>query len=378
MAKSSRFDAFGELAVAGVRGLQPYVPGKPISEVQREYGVHDVIKLASNENPLGPSPRVQAVLRDAISEIARYPDGAGYECRQAIAKQLDVDAEQIALGNGSNDILELIARCFVASGDEVIFSQYAFAVYAISTQAVAGKAVQVAAKDWGHDLHGMLAAISDKTRLIYIANPNNPTGTWLGRDELYDFIRGVPERIPVVIDEAYLEYARDPSHGLADFPDASCWLGEFPNLIVTRTFSKAYALAGLRVGYSVSHPSIAALINRVRQPFNVNLLAQYAACAALEDHAHLQQGVQLNANGLQQLYRGFEALGLNYIPSAGNFVCVDLGRPAAPINEGLLRAGVIVRPVANYGMPNHLRISVGLTEENQRLLDALGAVLADN
>lgn len=371
---TGRFTSFFDRAVPGVRGLQPYQPGKPIAELEREYGVTDAIKLASNENPLGPSPRVIEALRNELGQIARYPDGAGFALKQAIASKYSLNTSQITLGNGSNDILELIARTFVAQNDEVIFSQYAFAVYPIVTQAVAGKAVEVPALDWGHDLQAMRAAISDRTRLIFIANPNNPTGTWLNSAALYDFLSAVPDNIPVVVDEAYYEYASDPAHGIADFPNAMTWLDEFPNLIVTRTFSKAYALAGLRIGFSVAHPVIADLLNRVRQPFNANLLAQSAACVAFNDEAHLARGLTINAAGLQQLYAGFDQIGLPYIRSAGNFVCVDIGQDAAPIYQGLLREGVIVRPVANYGMPNHLRVSVGLPEENARFLRALSTI----
>lgn len=373
-----RFQAFDELAVPGIRRLQPYLPGKPIAEVQREYGVNHVIKLASNENPLGPSPKVLQCLRDQLDQIARYPDGAGFELRQKLAAKHGVQANRITLGNGSNDILELIARTFVAPGDEVIFSQYAFAVYPIATQAVDGKPIQIPARDWGHDLDAMREAITDRTRLIFIANPNNPTGTWLARDELHSFLKAVPERLPVVLDEAYIEYASDARMAIDNFPNALDWLEEFPNLIICRTFSKAYALAGLRVGYGISHPVIADLLNRARQPFNVNLLAQAAAVVALDDAAHLEQGIALNAHGITQLYDGFERIGLSYIRSAGNFVCVDVGRPAGAVNEALLRDGVIVRPVANYGMPNHLRISVGLPEENQRLLESLDKALLNN
>lgn len=371
---TGRFTSFFDRAVPGVRGLHPYQPGKPIAELEREYGVTDAIKLASNENPLGPSPCVVEALRNELSQIARYPDGAGYALKQAIAEKYTLNISQITLGNGSNDILELIARTFVAQDDEVIFSQYAFAVYPIATQAVAGKAVVVPASDWGHDLQAMLAAINDRTRLIFIANPNNPTGTWLNSAALYDFLSSVPENIPVVVDEAYFEYASDPAHQIADFPNAMAWLDDFPNLIVTRTFSKAYALAGLRIGFSAAHPAIADLLNRVRQPFNANLLAQSAACVALSDDMHLARGLAINAAGVQQLYVGFERIGLSYIRSAGNFICVDVGQNAAPIYQDLLRQGVIVRPVANYGMPNHLRVSVGLPEENERFLRALSSI----
>jgi len=362
------FDAF-KLAVPGVRSLQPYIPGKPIEELEREYGVTNVIKLASNENPLGPSPKALAAAQAALTEIARYPDGGGFALKRALAKKLGVLPEQITLGNGSNDILEFAARTFVTAQDEVVFSQHAFAVYPIVTRAVDARAVEVPARDWGHDLAAMHAAITARTRLIFIANPNNPTGTWLRSDELREFLDNVPESVVVVVDEAYFEYVEESA-----YPDSIAWLARYPNLICARTFSKIYGLAGLRVGYGVSSPTVADLLNRVRQPFNVNSIAQAAALAALDDSAHLDEARRVNTDGMQQLVKGFEQLGLAYIPSAGNFVCVEVGE-AGRVYENLLRAGVIVRPVANYGMPRHLRVTVGLVNENQRFLDALKKIL---
>ena len=362
------FDAF-KLAVPGVRGLQPYIPGKPIEELEREYGVKNVIKLASNESPLGPSPKALAAAQAALPEIARYPDGGGFALKRALATNLGVLPEQITLGNGSNDILEFAARAFVSAQDEVIFSQHAFAVYPIVTQAVGARAVEVPARNWGHDLDAMHAAITAHTRLVFIANPNNPTGTWLRRAALKEFLDKLPASVIMVVDEAYFEYVED-----SDYPNTVGWLTRYPNLICARTFSKIYGLAGLRVGYGISSPAIADLLNRVRQPFNVNSIAQAAALAALDDHAHLDMARRVNADGMQQLVKGFEQLGLNYIPSVGNFVCVEVGE-AGQVYEQLLRAGVIVRPVANYGMPRHLRVTVGLANENQRFLDALKAVL---
>jgi histidinol-phosphate aminotransferase len=357
------------LAVAGVRGLAPYQPGKPIEELEREYGVRNAIKLASNENPLGPSPRALEAARAALTDLARYPDGNGFILKRALAARHGVDISQITLGNGSNDILEFAARAFVGAGDEVVFSAHAFAVYPIVTQAVGGRAVVTAAKNWGHDLRAMCAAINERTRLVFIANPNNPTGTWLGKAELETFLADLPARVVVVLDEAYFEYVQE-----TDYPDGAKWLGRLPNLIVARTFSKAYGLAGLRVGYGLSSSAMADVLNRVRQPFNVNSVALVAASAALDDVEHVQRTVRANAEGMQQLTDGFRALGLDYIPSVGNFVCVDLGRQAMPVYEALLREGVIVRPVANYGMPNHLRVTVGLPEENTRFLAALKKV----
>lgn len=363
-----------DLAAPGVRELTPYQPGKPIEELEREYGLSGVIKLASNENPLGPSPDVLKTISGSLGELSRYPDGNGFILKQALCKRFDLEPGQITLGNGSNDVLELIARAFVTPDNEVIFSQHAFAVYPLVTRAIGAKAVVTPAKEWGHDLDAMANAITDRTRLVFVANPNNPTGTWLSKQTLHDFLKQVPPHVLVVLDEAYFEYASDPVMGLAQYPDGLQWLSEFPNLTVTRTFSKAYGLAGLRVGYAVSHPDVADYLNRVRQPFNVNHLALAAARAALTDTAHLQRSVALNAAGLQQYYAAFDRLGLDYIPSAGNFVTVRVGA-AAGINEQLLRRGIIVRPVANYELPEHLRISVGSEKENQRCIEALEAIL---
>ena len=372
---SSAF-SFCDLATTGVQGLRPYEPGKPLSELEREYGVRDAIKLASNENPLGPSPAALEAARGVIGEIARYPDGNGFELKRAIAHRYGVDIRGITLGNGSNDVLEIIARAFLQPGLESVFSQHAFAVYPIVTQAIGATARVILAHDgsrgprYGHDLEGMLAAFNDKTRMVFIANPNNPTGTWLKRDELEAFLERVPQQVIVVLDEAYVEYVTE-----AEYPDSIPWLTRFPNLILTRTFSKAYGLAGLRVGFALSHPEVSDILNRVRQPFNVNILAMAAASVALMDRAHLEASLKLNQSGMQQWIDAMAELGLDYIPSVGNFLCVDVGRPAAPVYEALLHEGVIVRPVANYGLPNHLRITLGLTQENRRAITALRKVL---
>lgn len=363
---------FKELAVAGVRGLQPYQPGKPIEALEREYGVRNAIKLASNENPLGPSPLALAALAQAVPSLARYPEGGAVVLKAALAKRLGVAPNQISIGNGSNDILELLARTFVAPGDEVIFSEHAFAVYPIVTQAVGGRAVVTKARNWGDDLDAMLAAITERTKLIFIANPNNPTGTWLRRALLEAFLIAVPACVIVVLDEAYFEYVTE-----SEYPDGIKWLSRFPNLVVARTFSKIYGLAGLRVGYGVSHPDVADLLNRVRQPFNVNSLAQVAATAALDDESHVMRSREVNAAGMKQLTAAFAQMGLEHIPSVANFVCVKVG-DGARVYEALLREGVIVRPVANYGLPQYLRVTIGLAEENRRFLDALARVLASS
>lgn len=363
---------FMDLALPGVRKLQPYVPGKPVAELEREYGVKDAIKLASNENPLGPGQMALGAVRGCLPELARYPDGSGYALKTSLAAKLGVDANRITLGNGSNDILELMARAFISPADEVIFSEHAFAVYPIVTQAVGGCAMIAPAREWGHDLSAMLKLISNRTRLIFIANPNNPTGTWLDAVALQNFISALPAHVLIVIDEAYFEYAR---HTRDDYPDAMQWVAHYPNLIVARTFSKAYGLAGLRVGYAVSNPEVADILNRVRQPFNLNSLALAAAQAALADDAHLTRSLQVNQQGMLQLTAAFAEMGLEFIPSAGNFVSVNVQRDAAPVYEALLYEGVIVRPVASYGMPQHLRITIGLPEENERFIAALKKVL---
>jgi histidinol-phosphate aminotransferase len=361
---------FIDIAAPGMAGLRPYVPGKPISELERELGISGSIKLASNENPLGPSPAAIAAAAGELAALARYPDGGGFDLRRALAERHGVDMARVTLGNGSNDVLDMIARAFLHPCVESVFSEHAFAVYPISTQAVGATARVAGARDFGHDLDAMSALINEHTRVVWIANPNNPTGTWLGHDVLKGFVASLPAHVICVVDEAYVEYVDEP-----DYPDASRWLDDLPNLIVTRTFSKAYGLAALRVGYGLSHPDVADLLNRVRQPFNVNSIALAAARAALDDQDHVRRAVELNRQGMARLCEGVKALGLSYIPSVGNFVAVDVGRPAGPVDQALLREGVITRPVGNYGLPNHLRVTVGLPEENARFLAALEKVL---
>jgi histidinol-phosphate aminotransferase len=359
------------LATKGVAGLQPYHPGKSIEELQRELGLDEIIKLASNENPLGPS---QSVL-DAIAstkDLSRYPDGNGFNLKKALADKHSVDTDKITLGNGSNDILEMVARAFVTTEHQVIYSQHSFAVYPIVTQVVGAEHVVVPANEWGHDLAAMLSAITDKTKLIFIANPNNPTGTWINSNDLRNMLENIPEHVIVLVDEAYFEYAISEEN----YPDSSLWLNDFKNLIVTRTFSKAYGLAGLRIGYAMSHPDIANLLNRVRQPFNNNSLALVAAEMALQDDQYIERSVEVNHSGMKRLMLAFDDMGLEFIPSKGNFVCVDFEQPADDIYQNLLKAGVIVRPVANYGMPNHLRISVGTELENSRFINELAKILS--
>jgi len=350
-----------------VRRMAPYQAGKPIGELAREYGLDEasIVKLASNENPLGMPESAHAAMLAAAAELGRYPDANGFELKAAIAARYRVPAEWVTLGNGSNDILELAAHAFLEPGESAIYSQYSFAVYALATQAVGARAIVVPARNYGHDLDAMLAAVCDDTRLVFIANPNNPTGTFLSAERIAQFISQVPERVVIVLDEAYNEYL-EPQLRF----DSTEWLREHPNLLISRTLSKAYGLAGLRVGFGLAQPELTDLLNRIRQPFNVNSMAQAAAVAALADDAFLARSFALNRAGLEQMQRGFADLGLEYIPSYGNCVLVKVG-DAAAVYEGLLRSGVIVRPVGGYGLPEWLRISVGLPEENARLLEAL-------
>jgi histidinol-phosphate aminotransferase len=360
------------LAVEGVQKLVPYKAGKPIEELERELGISNIVKLASNENPLGIGQKARDAIQNVMADLALYPDGSGFNLKKALAKKYDVDAEQITLGNGSNEILELVARAFLTPENEVIFSQHAFAVYPIVTQAVGAKAVVTPAINYGHDLLEMFERITPKTRLIFIANPNNPTGTLLKQEAIEHFVGLLPQHVICVLDEAYFEFVSQ-----TEAVDSVSWLQKFPNLIITRTFSKAYGLAGLRVGYSLSSVACADLLNRVRQPFNNNSLALVAAEAALNDAEHVRATVENNEAGMKQITDGFEALGLNWIPSAGNFVSVDLDQAGAPIYEKLLRKGVIVRPIDVYEMPSFLRISIGTPAENAKFLNALKDVLSD-
>jgi histidinol-phosphate aminotransferase len=365
---------FESLAVKGVQALSPYQPGKPIDELARELGLDpaSIVKLASNENPLGPSPKALAAVQSTLADLCRYPDGNGYNLKQALSGRYGVQPEQITLGNGSNDVLEVITRCFAAPGDQVVYSQYAFAVYPLVAQAIGATGVAVPAKDYGHDLDAMASAITERTRLVFVANPNNPTGTVHGAGAIEAFLDRVPARVLVVLDEAYCEYlqGRDSVDGLS-------LLDRYPNLIVTRTFSKAWGLAALRVGYSVSSPGIANFLNRVRQPFNVDSIAMAAATAVLGDEDYLRRSCEINAKGMAQLESAFREMNLAYIPSAGNFISVDVGDQATRINQSLLEQGVIVRPIGGYGLPRHLRVSIGLPEENQRFIEALTRALKE-
>ena len=358
-------------APAWVRDIAPYVPGKPVEELAREFHLDPagIVKLASNENPRGPSPKALAAIATAAADITRYPDGNGFALRSALASRLDVAPESLVLGNGSNDVLELVTQAFLTPGDEAIYAQHAFAVYPLATHARGAKGVVVPAKDHGHDLPAMLAAVTPRTRVVFVANPNNPTGTWIGAAAMEAFVAKVPREVVVVLDEAYDEYLA-PS----DRSRSISWIGRYPNLIVSRTFSKAYGLAALRVGYGVMDASVADLLNRVRQPFNVNSLAQAAAIAALGDATYVEESARWNREGMRQIEAGLAKLGVAFVPSHGNFLLVNVG-DGARVYAALLRDGVIVRPVANYGLPAFLRVTVGLPAENERFLAALGRAL---
>jgi len=363
-----------ELSPAYVRSIAPYQPGKPISELARELGLDErkIVKLASNENPRGVGPRTRAAIEAAFGDIARYPDGNGYELKLALSKRYGVDMSQIVLGNGSNDVLELVALAFLGPGLSAVYSQHAFAVYPLATQARGARAIIVPAREFGHDVEAMAAAIADDTRVVWIANPNNPTGTLVASERLEAFVRRVPERVIVVIDEAYNEYL----HANLRSPTVA-WLKRHPNLVITRTFSKAYGLAGLRVGYALAHPQVADVMNRVRQPFNVNGVALAAAAAALNDMEFVARSYADNLQGMRQIEEGARALGLEWIPSYGNFITIRVGR-AAEIYKRLLKRGVIVRPVGGaYQLPEHLRVTIGTAEENERFLAALAASIRE-
>lgn len=359
-----------------VRAIAPYQAGKPIAEVAREFGLDEatIVKLASNENPFGVPESSKAAMAKAAAELGRYPDANGFELKAALSERYDVPADWITLGNGSNDILEIAAHAFVQKGEAVVYSQYSFAVYALATQGVGARAIVVPAVKYGHDLDAMADAIDADTRLVFVANPNNPTGTFIGAEAVEAFLNKVPSNVVVVLDEAYNEYLAPENQ----FESAN-WVRKYPNLIVSRTFSKAYGLAGLRVGFAIAQPAVTDLMNRIRQPFNVNSLAQAAAIAALNDKDFLAKGAENNAQGYKQLTAAFDALGLEYVPSFGNFVLVRVGNDdgaGARVNLALLKQGVIVRPVGAYGLPQWLRISIGLPQENAAFIEALKKTLA--
>ena len=349
----------------GIAKLKPYQPGKPISELERELGMTDIVKLASNENPLGCSDKVKEAVAAELAEIGRYPDGGGFILKDQIHAQFGVAHDCITLGNGSNDLLEIFARAFVSEKDSVVYSQHAFAVYALVTQAINAEAIEVPAQGFSHDLDAMAAAIKDNTKLVFIANPNNPTGTWFEEAEFERFMQKVPSHVIVVLDEAYVEYFPENFNSLK-------FLAQYSNLIVSRTMSKCFGLAALRVGFALASAEVTDFLNRIRQPFNVNHLAMMAAVAALKDEDFIEKSRVVNKAGMVQLETGFKALGLNYEPSRANFILVDIQADPAQTFNALLKEGVIVRPV---GIANHLRVSIGTEAENTKFLTALANVL---
>ncbi len=363
---------YSELAPSYIRAIAPYQPGKPISELERELGITNIVKLASNENPLGASPAAVAAARAALDEISLYPDGNGFALKQALVARYGVALDQLVLGNGSNDLLELAAHAFLSAGDKAVFSDHAFAVYPLAIQAAGAAGVSVAALDFGHDLDAMReAAVAHGAKMIFIANPNNPTGTFLPGEALHAFLSALPAHILVVLDEAYNEYLPEACRY-----DSVSWLAEFPNLLISRTFSKAYGLASLRIGYALGNPQVIDMLNRVRHPFNVNSMAQAAAIAALDDTEFVQRTFELNLRGMAQLTDGLRTLGLDYISSFGNFVSFQV-TDAAKVYRRLLELGVIVRPIGNYNMPDYLRVSIGLESQNHKFLSALKQILGE-
>lgn len=368
---------FASIAMPPILGLSPYQPGKPESELERELGISNIVKLASNENPWGPSPLVVEALKKGLSRLSRYPDGGGYALKSRIAEKLSLSPDRITLGNGSSEILEIIARLFLGPDRAGLFSEYSFAMYPLIVQALGAEARIAkafpadATMPYGHDLDAMARLVEYNTRLVLIANPNNPTGTYLSESSLYRFIEALPAQVICVVDEAYFEYACED-----DYPNTLSWVEKFPNLIVTRTFSKAYGVAGLRVGYAISNPEIAELMNRIRQPFNVNSMALEGALAALGDQDHLQKSVEFNRSGLKLLAHALSARNYPVIPSIANFIAIDAKRNSMRVFNDLLREGVIVRPLAAYRMANHIRVTVGTPDENARFLEAFDTVMA--
>ncbi len=351
-----------------VRDIIFYEPGKPVDELERELGIASAVKLASNENPLGPSPKALEALQDAFLEVNRYPDGSGYHLRGALAEFHGLSQGHFILGNGTNEVLEIIAHAFLEPGDEAIISESAFIVFQIVAQLVDARRVLVPLKDYTHDLKAMRERVSPRTKLLFVANPNNPTGTVVGGGPLRELLESLPKSVIVVVDEAYCHYV-----ARADYPNAAAWVRDYPNLLALRTFSKAYGLAGLRVGYGVGNPELVDCLNRVREPFNVNSLALAAARAALSDEGHVRKSVEVNSRGRDYLYRELERLGVPYVSSEANFLLVEVGDGADCYRE-LLREGVIIRPLGGYGLPRHVRVTVGLPKENERFIEALRRV----
>ncbi|MGI9554165.1 MAG: histidinol-phosphate transaminase [Thermodesulfobacteriota bacterium] len=353
-----------------VKDLIPYVPGKPVEELEREYGIKGSIKIASNENPLGPSKLALKAVESALSNVHRYPDGDSFYLKEKLASFLDVKPENLIIGNGSNEVIEMVARTYLSPVDEAIYGEHAFIVYPIVTQSIGARHVVSPMPDLVHDLKDIESRISDKTRIIFIANPNNPTGTIVNRNDFELFLKAVPENVLIIADEAYFEYVNDE-----DYPNTLEYHNQYPNLITVRTFSKVYGLAGLRIGYGVASEEITSYVNRVRAPFNVNSLAQEAAIGALDDHEHVNSSNELNRTGMKFLEQNFNDLDINFTKSYTNFILIDLKKDPMPVYNSLLNEGVIVRPVGGYGLKKHLRVTVGTEEENNRFITALKKVL---
>ena len=359
-----------ELVPPHIASIKPYEPGKPVEELERELGIPSSVKLASNENPLGPSPKAVRAMRGALKEVNRYPDGGSFKLNAALAGKFDIPESSILLGNGSNELIEIIIRTFLRPGEEVVSARGAFIVYVLITQAAGGTNVVVPMKNDAHDLPAMARAVTERTRLVFIANPNNPTGTWVTKSAMERFLDALPADVITVIDEAYFEYFSRRS-----IPDSLDYIRQGRPVISLRTFSKAYGLAGLRLGYLFAPPEYVTAMNRVRQPFNTNSLAQVAAVAALEDERHLRRVVRLNRRERRALEGKLQEMGLTALPSETNFLLVDVGRDGGQVYDQLLRKGVITRPMGGYGYPNHLRVTVGTAEENRAFLAALKEVL---
>jgi histidinol-phosphate aminotransferase len=356
---------FINLANPTLRNLIPYKPGKPIEEVERELGLHDVIKLASNENPLGAGPKALAAAQAALAKAHFYPTGSRLLLEEALAKFLKVDPKQLTIGNGSENILEIIIKSYLNADTNAIISQYAFETIPLLINISGAELITIPAQHWRHDIPATIKACNNKTRIIFIVNPNNPTGTYTTAQELTALLAMIPSNVLIVVDEAYSEYISQP-----DYPDTLKLLAKHPNLIITRTFSKIYGLAGLRIGYSVSSPAIADILNRARLPFNLNLVGAAAAAAALSDHEHITKSIALNKQGRQQLEAAFKQANISFIPSLGNFITIDTQQDAKIVYQKLLRKGVIVRPLTAYNMPTHLRVTIGTYEQNEKFINA--------
>jgi histidinol-phosphate aminotransferase len=356
----------------GLDSIKPYVPGRPIEDVKRELGLTDVIKLASNENPLGVSPKALAAMRATLSRLNHYPDSTGYEFRSALAERFDVEMSQVAIGNGADDLILELSMAYLEDGDEVVASRSSFPMYDIYSAAMRARVVKTPlASDYGIDLDAMEDAMTERTKIVYVCNPNNPTGTVVNADEVDAFIRRVPERVIIVLDEAYYEMVDSDT-----FPDSLAYIREGrENVFVLRTFSKAYGLAGIRIGYGFAHPDVVSTLFKIKPPFNVNVLAQAAGIAALSDTDFVAQSVNANKAGRQYLVREFDRLGLTYAQSHTNFILVRIGSHASSVQQKLVERGVIVRPCGGYDLPDFLRVSIGTPEQNERFISTLGDML---